>query len=117
MRDGETALTVSSDEGDDRWWTFAGLLANAELAARLGSDTAPESLWLRVPSGTSAADLRALSSVTPTGPSPLMAKMAANLKFAQCLPPALSASTARARMADPEAVERCLAEPVVISKG
>jgi hypothetical protein len=42
-----------------------------------------------------------------------MAKLAANLKFAQCLPPALAANTACARMADPEAVERCLAEPVV----
>lgn len=57
--------------------------------------------------------MRALGSVVPARPSPLMAKMAANLKFAQCLPPTLSASTARARMADPKAVERCLAEPVV----
>jgi hypothetical protein len=41
-----------------------------------------------------------------------VAKLAADLKFAQCLPPALAVSTARARMADPEAVEHCLAEPV-----
>jgi hypothetical protein len=77
------------------------------------SDTAPESLWLRVPAGTSAADLRALGSVAPARPSPLIAKMAANLKFAQCLPPSLSASTARTRLADPRAVERCLSEPVM----
>jgi hypothetical protein len=111
VREDQTALVASGDNGD-RWWIFAGLLANAELAARLGSDTAPESLWLRVPAGTSAADLRALGSVAPAGPSQLMAKMAANLKFAQCLPPTLSASTARAHLVDPKAVERCLAEPV-----
>jgi hypothetical protein len=93
------------------------LKANAELAARLGSDASPESLWLRVPSGTSAADLRRLGSVAPTRPSPLMAKLAADLKFTQCLPPALAASTARARMADREAVERCLGEPIVTWTG
>jgi ATP-dependent Lhr-like helicase len=118
VREGETTLVASADpDVDDRWWTFAGLKANAELAARLGSDASPESLWLRVPAGTSAADLRRLASVALTRPSPIMAKLAADLKFAQCLPPALAASTARARMADPEAVERCLGEPVVTWTG
>lgn len=49
----------------------------------------------------------------PGSPVALLAKMAANLEFAQCLPPTLSASNALARLADPRAVERCLSEPVM----
>lgn len=113
LGDGATALVPA--DGGYRWWTFAGLLANAELALRLGGDATPQSLWLAVPEGVVRSQLRQRASTVASGMSPLALQLAENLKFAECLPGQLSARTAAARMTDSAAVARCLAEPMMIA--
>jgi ATP-dependent Lhr-like helicase len=112
-REGQTALVALGD-GDDRWWTFAGLLANAEVAARLGGDTAPESLWLRVPPGTSAADLHAALGGLGCPGSPVATDgQDGGQPQVRSVPPSDPQRQHRpGPLADPETVERCLAEPV-----
>ncbi|MGH9066873.1 MAG: hypothetical protein ACRD0J_05205 [Acidimicrobiales bacterium] len=113
---GETALVTGRER--DRWWTFAGLLANAELAARVwGSSSAGgnvTSLSLEVPRGMAPAELVGLAGV-PSGPSDMAEELAGNLKFGDCLPADLAAAVATARAHDEEGLARCLSEPVIVA--
>jgi ATP-dependent Lhr-like helicase len=112
----EAMSLVRNGDGELRWWTFAGLRANATLAEHLGSLTATGavdnfSLPL-VPTTTSdalnrtRADLRARLPLPP--PIPDGATDA--LKFGACLPPAFAERTLRNRMGDPASVAACLGE-------
>jgi len=106
--DGATVVVHAADHADE-WWTFAGLLANAELARRLGA-TDFDSLAIRLPAGADPVGLGARPDGTDDrGP---WEKLAVDLKFAECLPPALAQRTAAARMRDEASVDQALAESV-----
>jgi ATP-dependent Lhr-like helicase len=109
--------TLVRQGGKARWWTFAGLRANAALGPCLGSlrtTTAMDNLWIEVDPATTVEQLnRRLSEVdvATLPPSPLAAQAADELKFADCLPGDLALAIADVRLGDPDAVRSCLAEP------
>jgi ATP-dependent Lhr-like helicase len=116
--DGTTA--VVGDARGTRWWTFAGLRANAELADRLGHlsrvNRTRDNLSIGLVSSPTDTDLhaqlRSLGQAWPVGAREYTARELP--KFAECLPPGLAASTVAIRYADTESVETCLAEPLEI---
>lgn len=76
----EDATTIVHRSGSaDQWWTFAGMLGNAELASRLRANDF-DSVSIRLPAG---ADPSSLATGTPRPASNDPAKrLAAALKFA-----------------------------------
>ena len=107
------ALVIELDEKRDRtrWWTFAGLYANFQLAASVSSlGTRCDNLSIsRTPvigpadfekqihqAGTEAFDARIAESEPP--------------KFHECLPDDLFLNMSRLRLSDPAAVEKTLAQ-------
>jgi ATP-dependent Lhr-like helicase len=117
--DGATAI-VADSRGNRRWWTFAGLCANAELADRLGrfsrGNRSRDNLSIGLTSDVSAADLDArVRSLRESEPIPNREYTARELpKFGQCLPRDLAATVVRLRNADPASLSACLAEPVKV---
>jgi ATP-dependent Lhr-like helicase len=109
------------------WWTFAGLRANASLSdflTRKGKKVYSRTNFaVSMDPSVDPAQLRAAleeakaeeSGVVPTS---LATESLASLKFADCMPAELALATLQARLADPEAVSRVVAEPVLaVRKG
>jgi len=116
--DGTT--TVVTDGDDVRWWTFAGLRANVQLADQLGDLTrgvrSRDNLSIPLAAGTSLEDAitraRALHGTgSPRHASPQSEQEGALPKFAECLPRDLALRTASARAADPISLNTSLREP------
>ena len=103
-----------------RWWTFAGLRANTTLGELIGGlrpDTSrEENLSIRLVDGTGIEDLkRQLDHVAVEAKErvfPVTDEALESLKFSACLPMELACRTLRERGADPEAVAKCLREPI-----
>ncbi len=117
-----TTLEPSS-LGRARWWTFAGLKANASLADHLKTVGCPvlsrDNLCLtldatggmpllqrHLPSPAEAAALR---------PASLAEEALESLKFAFCTPSELAFASLSTRLADPDATARIAAAPVIVS--
>jgi ATP-dependent Lhr-like helicase len=117
--DGSTAVATDV-RGNQRWWTFAGLRANAELADRLGELSrgyrSRDNLSIGLASGIAAtrldAELRSLRHAQGVQAREYTVRELP--KFAECLPPDLAASTVATRYADTKSVSTCLAEPIRI---
>ena len=117
----ENAATTVAHDGDDvRWWTFAGLHANAQLAEQLGDLTrgarSRDNLSIQLVSGTRRvqvverlAPLKTIGLAEFAWPDTQETPLP---KFAECLPPSLAASTVAARASDPSSVSACLQEEV-----
>jgi len=115
----EQGTTIVHDkDGECRWWTFAGLRANAMLAEALGDLVAApqvrDNLALPLVSCADAGRLRtrlAESGVTTViGDSSEQAMQ--GLKFHQCLPEEMAASLLRARSSDDRAWRTVVSEPL-----
>ena len=109
---------VRGPDGDLRWWTFAGMRANATLAEHLGrlaAVGAVDNFSLPiVPSANGDALNRIrgeLRERLPLAP-PIPEGASDGLKFGACLPPAFAERTLRSRLGDAEAVAACLEELV-----
>ena len=117
--DGSTAV-VSDARGNQRWWTFAGLRANAELTDRLEDlsqgTRAFDNLSIGLADGVTGTSLKvALQVVSETQRVSARDYTARELpKFAECLPPNLASATIAIRYADAESIKACLDEPVRI---
>jgi len=118
LEPGSTAVVRSRD--GVRWWTFAGLHANAALAthlkARQGYAVAPNNLAIRMPSDRSGMELEAaIRELRATPPETLLPEVSAKalegLKFSACLPGELAIRVLQMRMTDFPAVRNVLAEP------
>jgi ATP-dependent helicase Lhr and Lhr-like helicase len=111
--------TVIVRDGDVRWWTFAGLRANAVLAAALGPlvspQARPDNLSIPLQRDTSlqtvVAQLESLDSASATI-APVSDDALVGLKFSACVPLGLARRMLQRRLADPAGVAAVLAEPV-----
>lgn len=119
--DGTTTIVTGGD--DVRWWTFAGLRANAQLADQLGRLThaarAHDNLSIRLAEGARASavvellqPLRELESIPFAWPD---AERTPRPKFTECLPQELAMAAMAARAADPDSVAACLREPLRVA--
>ena len=100
--------------------TFAGGKANASLATRLAREFGCQAIWNNFAIGLKSemmveiveAALQRLRSLAPKEILPSANDDALKgLKFSECLPPTLAAATVQARLSDPMAISRILAEP------
>ena len=97
--------------GGSRFWTWAGLRANATLLAGLGLDVADaENESVLLPEGFGPSEIRSAD----LGAVPqLDAEAITALKFAAALPPELAARTLGERLANPDGAASVVQTPVV----
>ena len=115
IRTDSTALVRHSD-GDVRWWTFAGGVANTILGDKLkpygGSD--PDNMSIRLDGDAAIDEVREhlgglqADEVVPI-PNP---RAVENLKFSEALPRALADEVFCSRFHDEEAIQKVLAGPI-----
>ncbi|MGE0144216.1 MAG: DEAD/DEAH box helicase [Planctomycetota bacterium] len=109
---------VHGRDGQCRWWTFAGLRANAMLAQALGDlAVAPQvrdNLAVPLIRGADAGQLRKrLGEATGTaGIGETSEQAILGLKFHQCLPEDMAASLLRGRSSDERARCAVVSEPL-----
>ena len=116
---GSTAV-VRDPAGTSRWWTFAGIRANAmlgELLGTLGAPTARDAnLSIRLRDGVAFEELQgrldAASADVTKCAFPVSDDAVDALKFSACLPRRLAVRTLQERGADRDAVRACLGEPL-----
>ena len=116
--DGTSSAVVRDNVGATRWWTFAGLRANAMLGEQVGAlrlgKSREENLSIRLVDGTTVEGLKkGLENADGEGNGfPVSDGAVDSLKFSACLPRGLAIQTLRERGSDPEAVRACLREPI-----
>jgi len=116
--DDSTTALVRDQDGECRWWTFAGLRTNAKLAAALGDLVAvpqvQDNLALPMRSGVHAEDLRRrLDEVDVEKVLPPVTPQALNdLKFGSCVPQDLAVAMLGRRAAEARALQTVVAEPM-----
>ena len=116
---GSTAL-VRDPAGASRWWTFAGIRANAMLGELLGTLRSPTfrdaNLSIRLRAGVAFEELKRRLDDAPadvaTCAFPVTDDAVDALKFSACLPRRLAVRTLQERGADRDAVRACLSEPM-----
>jgi ATP-dependent Lhr-like helicase len=112
----DTTSIVRHPNGEIRWWTFAGGVANTLLADHVRSrcDAKVDNLALRFPSTTNLSDVEALvRSLSATDIRPVPQPEALdNLKFSECLPPDLAAAVFASRFNDTAAISDVLSKAV-----
>ena len=112
------STTVVGSADETRWWTFAGLRANDQLRAALGplaaGAQAADNLSIELATGTPpdaiAARLEPLRSDPYDGINSRLDGRAADLKFAECLPPRIADAVVRHRAADVDSVADVLGQ-------
>lgn len=118
LQPAEATVVRRRPTGQTEWWTFAGLRANLELAARLGPLTRSvagiDDLSIALTDDTSSKDLTAaLDRQTPVDDLlDLTEDVVAGIKFADCLPDWLADAVLLARVNDTGAVDSVLARRV-----
>lgn len=117
--DAESTALVRDPDGSARWWTFAGLRANAALAHALGALAEagrPDNLSIPLVGSVSLEELRdhlreltpeAVAAMTPVAPDAIE-----GLKFSDCLPVKLAGGTLTERITDPDGTRSVFAEAV-----
>ena len=113
--EGRTALVRDAD-GDVRFWTFAGMRANAMLRERLGAladDGRADNLAIPLRAGVGFAELQAWREEAAHGDlvAPVDDEAMKQLKFSECLPRPIAVRILGGRLGDVEAARVCLAEP------
>jgi ATP-dependent Lhr-like helicase len=109
VQPGRTALVHS--ENGTRWWTFAGLRANAGLMAGMGDllgGTTPDNLLIDLDPETATVDaVKAFASSLEVDNLPaswVAAELAQKLKFSDCLPEHIALDIAETRLSDPAGI-------------
>jgi len=110
----ESTSLVLQPNGELRWWTFAGGIANTLLADALKPhcDVKGDNLSLLFPKATSLDQIAALiNGIEPDNVKPIPNTEAMeNLKFSECLSDELSAEVFTSRFNDPKSVEQAIQE-------
>ena len=121
--DGDGLLIRRDDQGDWRWWTWAGATANRTLAAWGGQIVAPRqrigSESLRLQRDLSVSDIReglaAMRALEAPLPQPAVdVRAVSGLKFSVALPKELAVQTISARIGNPMKAADVLSERSVI---
>ena len=122
VQPGKTAVTLG--ESGMRWWTFAGLHANASIMAGMGDllgGTRPDNLFIKLADDTATVEsIRAHCAALDAESLPvswIATDLAANLKFTDCLPEDVALDVAGARVADPVGVQRISSESIISVQG
>jgi ATP-dependent Lhr-like helicase len=119
----DSTCLVHSPNGQIRWWTFAGGIANALLADALKPhcDVKADNLSLNFPTASSVdvvTDL--IDNLQPDSirPIPHLDAME-NLKFSECLSPDIAAEVFTSRFDDRSAVAQAIEERrrVIVQRG
>lgn len=120
----EGTVLVQETRSRTRWWTFAGLRANATLGDHMKAQGAPvigrDNLGLNLDVAPQAKRLQkaiqtARASEEDLLPLSLAAEAAETMKFHFCVPQELLLTCLRRRLADPRAVRAALrSDPVVV---
>ena len=116
---GSTAV-VRDPAGASRWWTFAGIRANAMLGELIGTLRSPTArhanLSIRLRDGVAFEELKRRLDDAPADVTkctfPVTDDAVNALKFSACLPRRLAVRTLQERGADRDAVRACLGEPL-----
>jgi ATP-dependent Lhr-like helicase len=107
---------VQQPNGEVEWWTFAGGLANAIVSDHLGgaSKAKSDNLRLRFSSALKLADVESLiASKMQESIAPVPSEEAiSNLKFGECLPPAIAGEVFAVRFNDGQAIANIRGEPM-----
>lgn len=110
----ELTSVVLQPNGELRWWTFAGGIANTLLADALKPhcDVKGDNLSLVFPKATSLDQIAALiNEIEPENVRPIPNIQAIeNLKFSECLSDELSAEVFTSRFDDREGVAQAVKE-------
>jgi ATP-dependent Lhr-like helicase len=112
---------LQQPNGELQWWTFAGGLANSIVLDHLGggSRARTDNLCIRFSPTLKLADVESLidSRIRDEITAVPSEEVITNLKFGECLPPAIAAEVFSARFNDQEAIANIRMEPmrVVIS--
>jgi ATP-dependent helicase Lhr and Lhr-like helicase len=102
------ALVVEVDGDKDRttWWTFAGLLANSQLAGAFASSGGrPDNLSITINRAAHPQDFKSQLKSGLGWPEPAKVDNDDLVKFHQCLPERLLSQIHASRSSDPQAVE------------
>ncbi|MCP9485025.1 MAG: DEAD/DEAH box helicase [Gaiellaceae bacterium MAG52_C11] len=115
--DNSTTSLVRSEDGTKRWWTFAGLRANADLSESLAElvrgTRSCDNLSIQLADAATVPEIEtALRSRSGGGTATTGSSLHDLPKFAECLPRDLAALTVADRYADPASVEMCLRERI-----
>ena len=118
--DATGTAVVRDQAGASRWWTFAGLRANATLGELTGplrlSASREDNLSIRLQDGVSIEELRRRLDDLPGDATadilPISADVPDSLKFSSCLPDELALRTVRRRGVDVRGVRTCLHESI-----
>jgi ATP-dependent Lhr-like helicase len=97
---------VDRDEGRTTWWTFAGLLANSQLArlfTPFGSRS--DNLSITINRAVLMRDFQQLLDMDAPGPEPTKFEQQDYVKFQDCLPDHLLFQLEASRSHDPQAIE------------
>jgi ATP-dependent Lhr-like helicase len=102
-RDGLVVL-IDQEEGRTTWWTFAGLLANVEVAAQFKQvDAHADNLTVTMKRALRAMDFQ--HQFQEQGQQVPTFEQSGDLKFQDCLPDGLLDDMRRSRLRDVEAVD------------
>ncbi len=109
---------VRHSNGEVRWWTFAGGIANTLLSDSLKSkyDVSADNLSLRFRAADSVdAVAKLIDGLRHETIKPIPNSDAIdNLKFSECLPPEIASQVFLARFQDKAAIQRVMEEPTKI---
>jgi ATP-dependent Lhr-like helicase len=106
---------VRHPNGDVRWWTFGGGIANALLAdyLRVQADVRADNLSIKFPAtATLDSVMEWISGILADNVRPVPNPTAIeNMKFTECLSPELAGEVYCSRFNDVDAVVKIVAEP------
>lgn len=107
-------IEVEKDKGRTVWWTFAGLLANSQLAgAFISCGSRPDNLSITISQVIMSAGLRQQLDVKSAGLETTSLGEDDLVKFQDCVPAPLLAKMHKSRSTDKQAVDATLAATVI----
>jgi hypothetical protein len=99
-------VEAEKEKGKTIWWTFAGLLANSELAAKFTSrGSRPDNLSIRISQAVLPLDFRKQLEAEPADQERFNLDQDYLVKFQECVPKQLLAQMQESRSSDKQAVE------------